>query len=41
MDYDGLVLITIVLDDALDQYVEWPAEEDIIHGVVNDVELHI
>ena len=41
MDHDGLILITIILDNALNQYVEWLAQEDIIPGVANDVELHI
>ena len=41
MDHDGLILITIISDNALDQYVKRLAQEDIVHGVANDVELHV
>ena len=41
MDHDGLILVTIIPDDALNQYVEWLAQEDIVCGVVNNMELHI
>ena len=40
VDHNGLILINIVLDDALDQYVEWPAQEDIVHRITDNVELH-
>ena len=41
VDRDCLILITVVLDNTLDQYVEWSAQEDIICQVVNDVELNV
>ena len=41
MDRDHLVLITVVLDDTLNQNVKWSAQEDIICWVANDVELNV
>ena len=41
VDHDHLILVTVVLDDTLDQYIEWSPQEDIICWVVNDVELNI
>ena len=41
VDSDCLILITVVLDNTLDQYVEWSAQEDIVCQVANDVELNI
>ena len=41
MDHNGLILITIIPDNALDQYVKWPAQEDVIHRVANNMELHV
>ena len=41
VDRDRLILVTVVLNDTLDQNVEWSTQEDIVCGVVNDVELHI
>ena len=41
VDCDCLILITVVLDNTLDQYVEWSAQEDIICQVANDVELNV
>ena len=39
MDHDRLILIAVVLDNTLDQYVKWLAQEDIVCQVVNNVEL--
>ena len=41
MDHDHLILVTVVPDDTLDQYVKWSPQEDIICQVANDVELNI
>ena len=41
MDHDHLILVTVVLDNMLDQYVEWLAQEDIVCQVVNDMELNV
>ena len=41
VDHDGLILITVVPDDALNQNVEWSAQGDNVHGVANNVKLHI
>ena len=41
MDRDCLILIAVVLDNTLDQYVEWSAQEDVICQVVNDMELDV
>ena len=41
MDCDCLILITVVPDNTLDQNVEWSAQENIVHGVANDVELYV
>ena len=41
MDHDHLILITVVLDDTLNQNIKWLAQENIVRRVVNDVELHI
>ena len=41
MDRDHLILITVVLDDTLNQSVEWSAQENVVHGVANDVELYV
>ena len=41
VDCDHLVLVTVVPDNTLDQNVEWSAQENIVHGVANDVELYV
>ena len=41
VDHDHLILITVVLDDTLNQNIKWLAQENIVRRVVNDVELHI
>ena len=41
VDCDGLILVAIIPNNALDQYVEWPAQEDVVCRVVNDMELHV
>ena len=41
MDCDHLILIAVVPDNTLDQYVEWLAQENIVCQVPNNVELHI
>ena len=41
MDHDLLVLVTVVLDNALDQDINRSAQEHIVCGIMNDVELHI
>ena len=41
MDCDRLILVTVALDDALNQNVEWLAQENVICRVVNNVELYI
>ena len=41
MDRDCLVLVTVVLDNTLNQYVEWSAQKDIVCWVANNVELYI
>ena len=41
MDHDCLILVTVVLDDTLDQYVKWSTQENVVCGVVNDVELNV
>ena len=39
MDHDRLILVAVVPDNTLDQYVEWSAQEDIVCQVANNVEL--
>ena len=41
VDRDHLILVTVVSDNTLNQYVEWLAQEHIVRGVANNVELHI
>ena len=41
VDCNCLILITVVLDNTLDQNVEWSAQEDIVCWVANNVELNI
>ena len=41
MDHDRLILIAVVLDNTLDQYVEWSAQEDIVCWVPNNMELDV
>ena len=41
MDRDHLILVAVVLDNTLDQYVEWSAQEDIECQVVNNVKLYV
>ena len=41
MDHDHLILIAVVLDNTLDQYVEWSAQKDVVFQVANDVELYV
>ena len=41
MDCDCLILVAVVPDDTLDQYVEWSAQEYIVSQVPNDMELYV
>ena len=41
MDRDRLILVAVVLDDTLDQYVEWLAQEYVVSQVLNDMELDV
>ena len=41
MDHDHLILIAVVPDNTLDQYVEWSAQEDVVFRVANDMELNV
>ena len=41
IDRDHLILIAVVLDNTLDQYVKWSAQEDVVCWVANDVELNV
>ena len=41
IDCDHLILIAVVPDNTLNQYVEWLAQEDIVCWVANNVELNI
>ena len=41
MDRDHLILVAVVLDDTLDQYVEWSAQEYVVSRVPNNMELDI
>ena len=41
MDCDRLILIAVVLDNTLNQYVKWLAQEDIVCQVANDVKLNV
>ena len=41
MDRDRLILVAVVPDNTLDQYVEWLAQKDIVCQVVNNMELNI
>ena len=41
MDRDCLILVAVVPDDTLDQYVEWSAQEYIVSWVPNDMELYV
>ena len=41
IDRDCLILIAVVPDNTLDQYVEWSAQEYIVSQVPNDMELYI
>ena len=41
MDRDCLILIAVVPDNTLNQYVERSAQEDIVCWVPNDMELDI
>ena len=41
VDCDHLILIAVVSDNTLNQYVEWLAQENIICQVANDVKLNV
>ena len=41
MDCDRLILVAVVPDDTLNQYVERSAQEDVVCQVPNDMELYI
>ena len=40
-DRDRLILVAVVPDNTLDQYVEWSAQEYIVSWVLNDMELYV
>ena len=41
MDRNHLVLVAVVLDNTLNQYVERSAQKDVVCWVANDVELYV
>ena len=41
VDRDHLILIAVVPDDTLDQYVEWSAQEHVVSRVPNNMELYV
>ena len=41
MDRDCLILVAVVPDNTLDQYVKRSAQEDVVSWVANDMELDI
>ena len=41
MDRNRLVLVAVVLDNTLNQYVEWLAQEDVVSQVLNNMELYM
>ena len=41
MDRDRLILVAVVPDDTLAQYVERSAQEYVISRVLNDMELYV
>ena len=41
MDHDHLILVAVVLDNTLNQYVKWLAQKDIVCRVANDMELNV
>ena len=41
MDRDHLILVAVVLDDTLNQYVKRSAQEHVISWVPNDMELYV
>ena len=41
MDHDHLILVAVVPNDTLDQYVEWSAQEHIVSRVPDDMELDV
>ena len=41
VDHDRLILVAVVLDNTLNQYVERSAQEDVICQVPNNMELNL
>ena len=41
VDRDSLILVAVVPDDTLAQYVERLAQEDVVSWVPNDMELYV
>ena len=41
MDRDRLILVAVVPDDTLDQYVERSAQKDIVSWVLDNMELYV
>ena len=41
VDCNSLILVAIILDNTLDQYVKWSAQKDVVFQVANDVELYV
>ena len=41
VDRDRLILVAVVPDNTLNQYVEWSAQEYVVGRVLNDMELYI
>ena len=41
VDRDRLILVAVVPDNTLDQYVEWSAQEYVVSRVPNDMELYV
>ena len=41
VDRDCLILVAVVPNNTLNQYVEWSAQEYVVSQVLNDMELYI
>ena len=41
VDCDHLILVAVVPNDTLNQYVKWSAQEHVISQVPNDMELDV
>ena len=41
VDRDRLILVAVVPDNTLDQYIKWLAQEYVVSRVPNDMELYV